>query len=146
MKAVYARRAGSTVPKGFWIGKACGIPTCGDEIHGLGLCKRHWSQKRKAQVSTAEFIAAFARQNGQCPYCLDPLDTRFEVDHFHGECGPPHGDADMCRQCVRGMIHHPCNVELKWIDEALAAGQIDELAPHVLAYLAARPFLSAVAA
>lgn len=144
MSAVYARKR--IAPKGFWDGKVCGIPPCGDEVHALGLCKSHWSQKTKTRASTTEFIAAFVRQNGQCPYCRDPLGARFEVDHFHGPCRSAHGDIGMCRQCVRGMIHRKCNEELKWIDAGLAAGQIDELALHVVAYLASRPFLPAVAA
>lgn len=52
----------------------------------------------------------------------------------------------MCRECLRGMIHRECNEELKWVERAITAGRGGILAPHVVTYLAGRPFLVAAAA
>lgn len=97
-------------------------------------------------VTSAEFIVAFAAQGGKCPYCLDRLGAKFDIDHFHGPCEAGHlRSKTMCRECIRGMIHRKCNWELICLDRAVAAGRGGILAPHVEAYLTGRPFLLAAA-
>lgn len=124
----------------------CKILGCPNPLTSRLLCGSHYAQRNKTVLKPAEFVAWFDSQAGVCPYCLEPLGSRFEVDHFHGPCASSHvGSKRSCRQCLRGMIHDTCNEELKWIDRALASGRLDELAPHVSAYLTGRPCLASAA-
>lgn len=123
----------------------CELAGCSDAMDSMLLCSRHYAQRAKTTLTSQEFIAGFAAQQGVCPYCLESLGTRFEIDHYHGDCEHPRSKR-MCRECMRGMIHRECNEELKWVERAVAAGRGGTLAPHVAAYLAVRPFLVSKAA
>lgn len=128
-------------------GRPCSLPGCPRELKCGSLCGPHYGQVARTSLTPAEFIARFAAQQGACPYCLERIGAKFDVDHFHGACERAHlPGKTMCRECIRGMIHRKCNWELIWLDRAIAAGRGGVLAPHVEAYVTGRPFLLAAAA
>ena len=131
-------------PLGRSAGFICELGDCTEPMNSTLLCVCHYAQRAKTTLTSAEFLAGFAAQRGVCPYCLESLGARFEIDHFHGACAATHPRSKrMCRECLRGMIHRECNEELKWLERAIAAGRGGVLAPHVAAYLATRPYLAA---
>lgn len=77
----------------------CQLPGCDDDYDSMFLCVRHYAQRAKTTLTSQEFIAGFAAQQGACPYCLESLGTRFEIDHFHGDCAAraSPGQADVPR-------------------------------------------------
>lgn len=120
--------------------RTCELPGCEAPLDSTRLCISHYAQKAKTPLTAGEFILGFKRQEGRCPYCLDDLGLRFQMDHHHGPCHSSHGVKRMCRGCIRGMIHRECNEELKWLELALEADRAGILADHVAVYFASRPF------
>lgn len=121
--------------------RPCTFPGCDEPARGKSLCDPHRNQHRKTSIPTERFVAFAARLGDLCSYCHGSLDGKFEIDHAHdGGCIGIHKDIHMCERCIRGFVHHACNLELKWLERAIRAGRIPQPAPDVARYLAGRPF------
>ena len=82
-------------------------------------------------------------QRGLCPVCEQPLSIEtlsntslhnFHVDHDHG-C-PNHPSYKGCSDCIRGLLHGPCNTALPSIEKS------PRLRAALKEYLAKRPLKS----
>lgn len=72
-------------------------------------------------------------QNGICawPPCGKPLAGRIAVDHRHDRCCP---DDKTCWSCVRGAVHHLCNIlHIAGVERAIALGGV--MPDYIEAYL-----------
>lgn len=71
----------------------------------------------KYGLTVLQWNEMFAAQGGACALCRSTTANNksgtFETDHDHSCCPGPRS----CGKCVRGLLCHPCNIRLGWIDK-----------------------------
>ena len=77
--------------------------------------REHSLRQRHGGLTLAGRAAIAAADGGNCPICRKPTDGKMEVDHDHGCCPGKRS----CGHCIRGVVHHRCNIVL---DEAIKLG------------------------
>lgn len=66
-----------------------------------------------------DLSAMLAEQNEQCKLCYADLSRKnMRVDHAHS-CTHPEKGSECCKDCVRGLLCHPCNVFAGYLEKRI---------------------------
>lgn len=105
----------------------CEADGCSEESTPLGkYCSKHrgWS-KRSRSTMQAHYApirqAILEQQGGKCALC-GTSDAEWHLDHDHRCCGTK----DLCRDCIRGVLCAPCNMQRLGSVEGLTEVPIEQ--------------------